>query len=98
MGTLGIPYAIKVGGLSSIIYIVIIAVVTCYTGGLIIEAQYDDGFDEDDKEGKEKSKPRVGYAAVGELDTLLVNDLHSSLTLTKKARKIIPYFFNWLSF
>lgn len=63
MGTLGIPYAIKVGGLMSIIYIVIIAVITCYTGGLLIEAQYDDV--ETDDASVKKDKTRCGYAAVG---------------------------------
>ena len=67
MGTLGIPYAIKTGGLSSIIYIVVIAVITCHTGGLIIEAQYDESFEDYDEEKKktERLKPRAGYASVG---------------------------------
>lgn len=68
MGTLGIPYAIKVGGLSSIIYIVVIASITCYTGGLIIEAQYDDvGLEDKDNEKVERKKARHGYAHVGEM-------------------------------
>ena len=63
MGTLGIPYAIKVGGLASIIHIVAIAVVTCYTSGLIIEAQYDEIAD--DCEDDRPMKTRTGYAAIG---------------------------------
>lgn len=66
MGTLGIPYAIKIGGLSSIIYIVVIAVITCHTGGLIIEAQYDESLDDCDEEKEtDRLKPRAGYASVG---------------------------------
>ena len=67
MGTLGIPYAIKTGGMSSIIYIVVIAVITCHTGGLIIEAQYEKSFQDYDQEKKEAArlKSRAGYAAVG---------------------------------
>ena len=63
MGTLGIPYAIKVGGLASIVHIVAIAIITCYTSGLIIEAQYDQ--DSNDCEDTRPMKTRTGYAAIG---------------------------------
>ena len=66
MGTLGIPYAIKVGGLSSILYIVVIAILTCYTSGLIIEAQYDEIPESGDSDEEvQRLKSRSGYAAIG---------------------------------
>ena len=67
MGTLGIPYAIKVGGLFCIIFIIIIAIITNYTGGLIIDAQYTNDPDEDEEENMENrgKKCRDGYAAIG---------------------------------
>eukprot|EP00794_Sanderia_malayensis_P008748 gene8748-9684_t len=50
MGTLGIPYAIKVGGLFCIVIIVLVAMVTNYTGGLIVNAQYEDDNEEEESE------------------------------------------------
>ena len=81
MGTLGIPYAIKVGGLSSIIYIVVIALVTCYTSGLIIEAQYDERSDvSKEPEETQRVKSRHGYAAVGMYIKHMVQKYPNTLT------------------
>ena len=77
MGTLGIPYAIKVGGMSSILYIVVVAIVTCYTSGLIIQSQYDDvASDADGGAGLRRIKSRAGFAAIGRYPRVFQDSLN----------------------
>jgi vesicular inhibitory amino acid transporter len=60
---LGVPYAVSKGGYLSLVAIVLIAVVTNYTGKLIIECLYEKPLTEDGKRGR---RLRKSYAELGE--------------------------------
>ncbi|XP_048585872.1 vesicular inhibitory amino acid transporter [Nematostella vectensis] len=62
-GTLGIPYAVSKGGYMALVAIVFIAVITNYTGKLIIECLYERPMNADGKRGR---RLRKSYAALGQ--------------------------------
>ncbi|KAK3737756.1 hypothetical protein QZH41_017210 [Actinostola sp. cb2023] len=62
-GTLGIPYAVSQGGYLSLVAIVIIALITNYTGKLIIECLYEKPEGDDGKRGR---RLRNSYAELGQ--------------------------------
>ena len=63
-GTLGIPYAVMQGGYLSLGAIILIAVISNYTGKLIIECLYDKPISEDGRRGV---RVRKSYALIGKI-------------------------------
>ena len=60
-GTLGIPYAVMQGGYLSLAAIILIAVISNYTGKLIIECLYDKPIEG----GRRGTRQRRSYAQIG---------------------------------
>lgn len=63
-GTLGVPFAVMQGGYMSLLAIVLISVITNYTGKLIIECLYEKPFND---QGTRGVRLRNSYALIGEL-------------------------------
>ena len=63
-GTLGVPFAVMQGGYMSLVAIIVISVITDYTGKLIIECLYEKPFDDQQDRGV---RLRNSYAPIGKL-------------------------------
>ena len=63
-GTLGVPFAVMQGGYMSLVAIVIISVITNYTGKLIIECLYEKPFN---GQGARGVRTRNSYALIGKV-------------------------------
>lgn len=63
-GTLGVPFAVMQGGYMSLVAIVIISIITNYTGKLIIECLYEKPFND---QGTRGVRLRNSYALIGKL-------------------------------
>ena len=61
-GTLGVPFAIMQGGYMAMVAVVIISVITNYTGKLIIECLYEKPFND---QGTRGARLRNSYALIG---------------------------------
>ena len=111
MGTLGIPYAISIGGYMAVPCIILTGFITNYTGKLIIDAQYDDSKGDDEERQMKTSeeqtdeeikgpKTRVGYAAVGMAINFKTYICRVLLKETQKgtleARNLLSYFYKSL--
>ena len=63
-GTLGVPFAVMQGGYMSLVAIVVISVITNYTGKLIIKCLYEKPFHDQQERGV---RLRNSYASIGKL-------------------------------
>ena len=61
-GTLGVPFAVMQGGYMSLVAIIIISMITNYTGKLIIECLYEKPFND---QGTRGVRLRNSYALIG---------------------------------
>ena len=64
-GTLGVPFAVMQGGYMSLVAIVVISLITNYTGKLIIECLYEKPFND---QGTRGVRLRNSYALIGNTD------------------------------
>ena len=64
-GTLGIPYAISQGGYASVFAMVFVALLTNYTGKLVVDCLYA-------KQRGVKVRVRQGYADLGKYNRLFI--------------------------
>lgn len=61
-GTLGVPFAVMQGGYMSLVAIVIVSIITNYTGKLIVECLYEKPFSD---QGTRGVRLRNSYALIG---------------------------------
>ena len=71
-GTLGVPFAVMQGGYMSLVAIVVISLITNYTGKLIIECLYEKPFND---QGTRGVRLRNSYALIGNTDFAVKNNL-----------------------
>jgi len=62
-GTLGVPFAVMQGGYMSLVAIVIVSIITNYTGKLIVECLYEKPFSD---QGTRGVRLRNSYALIGQ--------------------------------